>query len=73
MGNIESKVFESCIRIRHTSEGYEVVVKIESTLTNKPVWVEKKQMFYDFPTSFEDIVRETEAEFIGQFDSYEQQ
>lgn len=67
MGNIESKLFESCIRIRSTTEGYEITVKIESTLADRPIWVEKKKTFFEFPESFDDIVREAQAEFNERF------
>lgn len=67
MGNIESKLFESCIRIRNVDGGFEVVVRIESTLTDKPIWVEKKRTFYEFPESFDDIVSEAQTEFNERF------
>lgn len=66
MGNIESNLFESYMRIRNTSEGYEAIVKIESVVPGRNIWVEKKKLFAEFPSSFDDLMNEAKNEFASK-------
>lgn len=66
----EPKTFDSTIRLRSVSSGFEVTVKIESTITSKPAWVEHTATYTTFPESFKDLIDEAVVKFNKKLETY---